>query len=205
MVFFKTIGRIKHEKTRKIIKTGIIITILFTLFCVALLILAKIYLPAGLISSIDLSGFMNYGYWGLFIITFLGGTFFPAGSPAMVAAAGVIGMDKTIVALVAATGYTLGTMVNYAFAYWLGIHYVRKKIGKEVYEEIVGWWNEWGTILLITFALIPILPFNYLALLCGLFRYNILYFILINFGSNLLNSYIFVYLGSSAASWIGLF
>jgi len=205
MVFSRAMGRIKHEKTRKIIRDGIIITILFTLFCIALLILAKKYLPAGLISNIDLSSFLDYGYLGLFVITFFGGTFFPAGSPAVVAAAGVIGMNKTTVALVAAAGYTVGTMVNYAFAYWLGIHYVQKKIGKEVYEEIVGWWNEWGTVLLITFALIPVLPFNYLALLCGLFRYNIVYFILINFGSNLLNSYLFVYLGGFAANWIGLF
>ncbi len=205
MVFFKGMGEIKHEETRKMIKTGIIITIVFILFCAVLLILAKIYIPTGIISSLDLSGFLDYGYIGLFVITFFGGTFFPAGSPAVVAAAGVIGMNKTTVAFVSAAGYTLGTMVNYAFAYWLGIHYVQKKIGKEVYKEIVGWWNKWGTILLIIFALIPILPFSYLALLCGLFRYNIVYFILINFGSNLLNSYLFVYLGSSAASWIGLF
>ncbi len=205
MVFFKGFGEIKHEETKKMIKAGIIITLLFILFCIALLILAKIYLPIGLLSHIDLSGFLEYGYLGLFVITFFGGTFFPAGSPAVVAAAGVIGMNKTTVAFVAAAGYTLGTMVNYAFAYWLGIHYVQKKIGKEVYKEIVGWWNKWGTILLVTFALIPVLPFSYLALLCGLFRYNIAYFILINFGSNLLNSYLFVYLGSSAANWIGLF
>ncbi|RLJ00752.1 MAG: hypothetical protein DRP06_01280 [Candidatus Aenigmatarchaeota archaeon] len=205
MVFFKAMGNIKHEETRKMIKIGIMIALLFILFCIVLLILAKIYLPEGILSNIDLSGFLDYGYFGLFVITFFGGTFFPAGSPAVVAAAGVIGMNKTTVAFVSAAGYTLGTLVNYAFAYWFGIHYVQKKMGKEVYKEVVEWWNGWGTVLLITFALIPILPFSYLALLCGLFRYNIAYFILINFGSNLLNSYIFVYLGSSVAGWIGLF
>lgn len=196
---------IKHEETKKLFKTTIIISFIFIIFCVVLLFLAKLYLPAGLLSSVDISNFLKYGYLGLFIITLLGGTFFPVGSPAIVATAGAIGMPKIPVVIIASVGYTIGICINYLLAYGFGIHYVQKKIGREVYEDLSDWWNKWGTILVISFALFPILPFNLLALLCGLFRFNILYFILINFGSNLLNSYIFVYIGSSAATWIGLF
>jgi len=196
---------IKHEGTRKLFRTSIIISIVFILFCMFLLILAKLYLPTNLLSSFDVSNFLKYGYIGIFIITVFGGTFFPVGSPAVVAAAGLLGMPKIPVVIIASLGYTIGTCINYLLAYEFGIHYVKRKIGEETYKDLVVWWNKWGIILVVLFALVPIFPFNLLALLCGLFRFNILYFILINFGSNLLNSFIFVYIGSSAASWIGIF
>ncbi|MCK4429458.1 MAG: VTT domain-containing protein [Candidatus Aenigmarchaeota archaeon] len=167
--------------------------------------MAKLYLPAGILSGFDMSAFLDYGYIGVFVITVLGGTFFPVGSPAVVTAAGAMGMPKLPVIFIAALGYTIGTYVNYMLAYEFGIHYVKKKIGVEVYKDLSRWWNKKALILILLFALLPMLPFNLLALLCGVFRYNIIYFLLINFGSNLLNSYLFVYLGSSAGSWIGLF
>jgi membrane protein YqaA with SNARE-associated domain len=199
------INQVKHEETKKLFRTTIIISFVFILFCVLLLFLAKIYLPAGILSTIDISGFLSYGYFGIFIITLLGGTFFPVGSPAIVATAGALGFPKIPVVIIASVGYTLGTCINYFLAYEFGTRYVQKKIGKEVYKDFSYWWNKWGIPLVVLFALIPVLPFNILALLCGLFRFNILYFILINFGSNFLNSYFVVYLGSSAAGWIGLF
>ncbi len=196
---------VKYEETKKLFRTLIITTIAFILTLVFLLILAKIYLPAGLLSTVDISNLLSYGYFGIFIITLLGGTFFPVGSPAIVATAGALGFPKIPVVIITSVGYTLGICINYFLAYEFGTHYVKKKIGNEVYKDISEWWNKWGILLVVLFALFPILPFNLLALLCGLFRFNILYFILINFGSNLLNSYIFIYLGASAASWIGLF
>ena len=206
MVFkiFRT-NHIKHEETRRFFGTIIIVSTVFILTCVILLILAKLYLPSGLLTTIDVSGFLEYGYFGIFIITLLGGTFFPVGSPVVVATAGALGLPKMPVVIIASLGYTIGVCINYFLAYEFGTRYVQKRIGKEVYEDLSEWWNKRGLILVILFALFPILPFNLLALLCGIFRFNILYFIMINFGSNLLNSYIFVYLGSSAASWIGLF
>jgi len=206
MVFeYSYTNYVKHPQTKKLFRNITIISLFFIVFCIILILLAKLYLPSHLLSGIDISGFLSYGYLGLFIITLLGGTFFPVGSPAVVATAGAIGMPKLPVILISALGYTIGVCINYFLAYEFGIHYVQKKMEKEVFEDLLVWWNKYGIILVVLFALFPILPFNLLALLCGLFRFNLFYFILINFASNLLNSYLFVYLGSSIAALIGLF
>jgi membrane protein YqaA with SNARE-associated domain len=199
MVIFK----FKYDKTKRLFKLTIIITILLIFLSVLALFIAKLYLPKGLIKSFDIHGFLQYGYLGLFLITFLGGTIFPLGSPAAVAAAAMLKMPPTNVIIISAIGYTLGALVNYYLGYKFGSKYVEKKISKEVYEDVVEWWNEYGILLVILFALLPILPLDLLALVCGVFRFNLIYFIIINFGGNFLNSYLFVIVGEKAGAWLG--
>ncbi len=199
------IFKFKYKKTRRLFKLTILGSILFILVLIALLIIAKIYVPTELIKNFEIKEFLDvYNYIGLFLITFLGGTILPLGSPAAVSAAGFLGMAEIPVIIVAATGFTVGVLVNYCLAYKLGANYAKKKISPEIYEDVVLWWNKWGVLLVVVFALFPVLPFDLIALVCGVFRFNLVYFILINFFSNLLNSYIFLYLGTQASLWIGL-
>jgi len=188
---------------QKWVKYTIALSVIFIILCVVLVVLLKLYAPPDLLSGVDMEQYLKYGYFGLFFITFLGGSFIPAGSPAAVGAAGMFGMETLPTILVAAVGYTLGIYLNYLLAQKLGRPYVERKMSKEAYGDISRWWNRWGYLLIVAFALLPILPFNFLALFCGLFGVNLLYFLLINFGSNLLNSYVFVTIGSSIGDWLG--
>lgn len=198
------IFKFKSEADR-LLKLSILSSIIFISVCVVILIIVKLYFPIELVNISDINRFLGTsGYIGLFFITFLGGTVIPLGSPAAVASAGLLGMPKFLVMIVSATGYTLGVTINYLLAYKLGSSYVENKISEEVFRDLVSWWNRWGMLLVITFALFPILPFDLIALLCGLFRFNFIYFILINFGGNLVNSYVFLYIGTQAGLWLGL-
>lgn len=116
----------------------------------------------------------------------------------------VLGMAKIPLIIIATVGYTIGVTINYFLAKILGKSYVEKKLSKKRYEVIVRWWNKWGILLLIAFAFIPILPFNILALICGLLNVRLSYFLLINFAGDLVNSYLFVFLGEGIGRWIGL-
>lgn len=113
-------------------------------------------------------------------------------------------MAKISLIIIAAVGYTIGVTINYFLAKILGRSYVEKKLSKKRYEIIVRWWNKWGILLLIAFAFLPILPFNILALLCGLFNVRLSYFLLINFAGDFFNSYLFVFLGKGIGRWVGL-
>jgi membrane protein YqaA with SNARE-associated domain len=197
--------KFKYDRTRRLFKMTIITSIVFILVGVLLLFIAKLYLPVDMLNNYNIKPFLDtYGYFGLFLITFIGGTLIPLGSPAAVTTAGISGMPKIPVILVSTLGYTIGILVNYFLAYKFGSEYVKRKLSEEVYEEMVIWWQKWGLFLVIVFALFPVLPFDLIALICGVFRFNIIYFILINFGSNLINSYIFVYIGTQAGAWLGL-
>ncbi|KON26104.1 hypothetical protein AC480_06385, partial [miscellaneous Crenarchaeota group archaeon SMTZ1-55] len=73
----------------------------------------------------------DYGLVGIFFATLLAGTVVPLGSPALVVAAALFGAPKIPLIGVATTGFTLGMLVNYGLAYYLGRPYVRKKVSAE--------------------------------------------------------------------------
>ncbi len=141
-----------------------------------------------------------YAYLSLFIITTLGGSIIPVGSPLLVLGGAASGMDEVPLVLIAATGYTAGFLVNYYLAKFLGKSYVEERISTDRYELISGWWNRWGLLLLVVFAFVFILPAPVLAMICGLFSVRLYYFIPINFAGNLFNSYLLVFLGGSIAN-----
>ncbi|MDY6930496.1 MAG: VTT domain-containing protein [Halobacteriota archaeon] len=154
-----------------------------------------------------ISGAINreaIAYLGLFVITTLGGSIIPAGSPFLVLSGAISGMDKVPLVLVAATGYTAGFLINYYLAKFLGMRYVEERISADRFELISGWLNRWGLMVLVAFAFVFIFPAPILALVCGLFNVRLYYFIPINFAGNLFNSYIFVFLGGNIRDLIGL-
>jgi len=62
----------------------------------------------------------NYGYFGIFILTIIAGSIIPFGSPIIVASAAGFGLDILKLALISATGYTLGVLTSYipALVFW---------------------------------------------------------------------------------------
>ncbi len=145
------------------------------------------------------SGFLDrsaYRYASLFIVMIVGGSIIPIGSPIIISTSAALGMAQTPLIIITAIGFTIGITINYFLAQILGESYVEKKLSVEKYEHTVRWWNKWGLLLLIAFAFIPFLPFNLLALICGLFRVHFPFFLCINFTGSLFTAYLLVIFGT---------
>ena len=169
------------------------------------LLLGSLFIGSVLIVIGVMLGAVGHGgsaYLSLFIITTLGGSIIPVGSPFLVLGGAASGMDKIPLVLIAATGYTTGFLINYYLAKFLGRRYVEERISTDRFELISGWWNRWGLLLLVAFAFVFILPAPILALVCGLFSVKLYYFIPINFAGNLFNSYLLVFFGRSIGDLI---
>ena len=133
-----------------------------------------------------IKGLINsYGLIGVLVVTIIAGTVIPMGSPAIVASAAGFGMPMVPLIIVASIGYTIGVTINYYLARTVGIGYVEKRVSKETLEDLMRRWNKWGTPLLIGFGLVPGLPIDLLALVCGLLRMKIIYFLLISFSTRI--------------------
>lgn len=102
--------------------------------------------------------FLNYGLVGIFLATVLAGTFIPLGSPALILATALFGVNPVLLILVGSAGFTIGMMINYALAYRLGRPYVTRKLSAEKLHEIIHLWNRWGWIICTLFGLVPVLP-----------------------------------------------
>lgn len=146
----------------------------------------------------------EYGLIGIFFATILAGTVVPLGSPALVAAAALFGVSKIPLILIATTGFTIGMMINYGLAYYLGRPYVMKKVSSENFEEIVHLWGRWGWILYTIFGLIPVLPVELLSFVCGLLKTRLDTFLTLSFVPRLIVFAILAYFGEQAGIWIGI-
>ena len=162
---------------------------------IRLSLIASIVIVIFVISGVF--GHQIYKYISLFLITTLGGSIIPVGSPFIVLGGAVFGVERVPFIIIAATGYTTGFLINYYLAKFLGKSYVVERMSEERYESISRSWNRWGLLLLVAFVFIFILPAPILALFCGLFSVRLYYFIPITFAGNLFNSYIIVVLGES--------
>ena len=98
---------------------------------------------------------LEYGLLGIFIATIIAGTIIPLGSPALVAAAALFGVNPIALIIVSTTGFTIGMIINYAFAYRLGRPYIEKKMTKNDLEEMTFVWEKWGWIIYTIFGAIP--------------------------------------------------
>jgi membrane protein YqaA with SNARE-associated domain len=191
---------LKASWVRTSIKLGIILTVA-AIITIGLL---KIFNVAAtpLFSNME-TFFINYGLAGIFLATILAGTIIPLGSPALVAAAALFGVNPIQLILVASVGFTLGMTINYALAYKLGRPYVAKKFPQDNLEDINRAWNKWGTILYIIFGLIPVLPVELLSFICGLLKTHISKFLLISFIPRLIVFTLIVYFGQNLGTWLG--
>jgi membrane protein YqaA with SNARE-associated domain len=168
--------------------------------------LLKVFNIAGtsLFSNIE-TFFANYGIAGIFVATIIAGTIIPLGSPALVAAAALFGVNPIHLILVASTGFTIGMTINYALAYRLGRPYVSKKMSSDRLEEVTRAWNKWGWIIYTIFGLIPVLPVELLSFICGLLKTRIAIFLALSFVPRLIVFAILVYFGQYLGAWLGVF
>src|SRR4030065_1998519 len=90
--------------------------------------------------------FADYVLAGIFLLTIAAGTIVPLGSPALVVAAALFGVNPLLLILVASTGFTIGMTINYGLAYRFGRPYVQKKIPAEHFVEMAYIWKKWGWI-----------------------------------------------------------
>ena len=146
----------------------------------------------------------EYGILGVFLTTILAGTVVPLGSPALVVAAASLGIHPIPLVIAATVGFTIGMTINYYMAYRLGRPYVARKIGAEKLEEATLLWSRWGWILYVFFGLIPFLPVEFLALICGLLKVSIKTFLVLSFTPRLIVFTVLAYFGEAIGSWIGI-
>ena len=155
-----------------------------------------------LFSSIEVF-FMSYGLLGIFFATIIAGTIIPLGSPALVVAAALLGVNPIPLILVATTGFTIGMTINYFLACRFGRPYVSKKISPEHVEQVSRIWNRWGWVIYIVFGLIPVLPVELLAFICGLLKTRLIVFLTLSFVPRFIVFAFLTYFGQTVGVWLG--
>jgi membrane protein YqaA with SNARE-associated domain len=148
--------------------------------------------------------FMNYGLLGIFVATILAGTIVPLGSPALVFAAAMFGVDKISLILVASIGFTIGMTINYALAYRLGRPFITKRMDAEHLEQITRLWSSWGLVIYVVFGLTPVLPVELLSFICGFLKTRVSTFLILSFVPRLIVFTLIVLFGEYIGAFIGV-
>ena len=147
--------------------------------------------------------FTNYGLPGIFFATILAGTIVPVGSPALVAAAALFGVNPVLLVIVASVGFTLGMAINYCLAYRLGRPYVAKRMAPEHLEQMSRLWSKWGLAVFVIFGLTPVLPVELLSFICGLLKTRFVTFLVLSLVPRLIVFTLIVVFGEYVGAWIG--
>jgi membrane protein YqaA with SNARE-associated domain len=184
-------------------RSSIKLALIATVAGLIIIWLLKIFNIAGTPLFSDIGNFFaNYGLAGIFLATIAAGTIVPLGSPALVVAASPF-VNPLLLILVATIGFTIGMTINYGLAYRFGRPYVQKRISAEHLEEMTCVWNKWGWIVYIIFGLIPVLPVELLAFICGFLKTRIVTFLALSFMPRLIIFAILVYFGQHMGAWLG--
>ena len=150
-----------------------------------------------------IEGIVEYGAPGVFLLTIISGTVLPMGTPAIIAIAAAAGLNKVILVIVAAAGFTIGCSINYLLAFVLGESFVKKRY-EEQYNDIMKWWNKWGTPIFVVFAFIPLMPVDLFAIFCGLFKMKPSFFVAVSFGGRLVAFAFWAFLGEYVSQYLGI-
>ncbi|GAB6010597.1 YqaA family protein [Viscerimonas tarda] len=120
-----------------------------------------------------LEGFVEYGYIGLFLASFLAATILPFGSEVVFVALIAAGMDAWTCTLVASTGNWMGGMTNYYLGHLGKIEWIEKylKIKKEKIEKIQHWLKGKGAAMAF-FSFMPVVG-DVIAVALGYMRANV--------------------------------
>jgi membrane protein YqaA with SNARE-associated domain len=114
--------------------------------------------------------YIELGYLGLFLATFLAATIIPFSSEIVVAGTLAIGYDVTGVVVVATVGNTMGGMSSFYLGYLGKWEWIEKKFGvqKEKVLRFKFWVDKYGSLT----ALLCWLPFvgDILVVALGFFR-----------------------------------
>ncbi|MEM1564124.1 MAG: VTT domain-containing protein [Candidatus Bathyarchaeia archaeon] len=187
------------------VKSAIVVGLIFLAIGVAAIFVLKAVNIGGFQIISDVKAFArDYGILGVFFATILAGTVIPLGSPALVVAAASLGTHPILLVIAATSGFTIGMIINYYLAYRLGRPFVADRLGAEKLEEVTLLWSRWGWVLYTVFGLIPFLPVEFLALICGLLKANIKTFLVLSFTPRLIVFAVLAYFGEAIGGWIGV-
>ena len=185
-------------------RSSIKLALIATIVGLIVIWLMKVFNIAGTQMFSDMgSFFLNYGLPGIFLVTIAAGTIVPLGSPALVVAAALFGINPVLLVFTATLGFTIGMTINYGLAYRLGRPYVQKRIPPEHFDEMTRAWNKYGWIIYTIFGLIPVLPVELLAFVCGFLKTRITTFLTLSFIPRLIIFAILVAFGQEVGTWLG--
>lgn len=145
-----------------------------------------------------LDGFVEYGYIGLFLASFLAATILPFGSEFVFAGLLAIGMNAWGCVIVASVGNWLGGMTNYYLGRLGKIEWIEKylKVDRGKIEKMQQWLEGKGAIMAF-FSFMPVVG-DIIALALGYMRANI-YIVNVAMFSGKLLRYILIMYG---VDWI---
>ena len=132
--------------------------------------------------------FLEYGYAGMFLISFLGSTIFvPLAIEIVIAGFISLGLNPFYIVLISAIGSTLGSVINY-FLGSLGIKYYKEKVKKikndDKLSEIA---NKYGVLGLFAILAIPLpLPVDIITIAAGISKMDLKYFLIAVFLAKIL-------------------
>lgn len=120
-----------------------------------------------------LDGFVEYGYIGLFLASFLAATILPFGSEFVFAGLLALGMDAWICVGVATVGNWMGGMTNYYLGRLGKIEWIEKylKVSEERIEKMQDWLEKKGAAMAF-FSFLPAVG-DIIALALGYMRANV--------------------------------
>lgn len=120
-----------------------------------------------------LDGFVEYGYIGLFLASFLAATILPFGSEVVFAGLIALGMNAWGCVIMASIGNWLGGMTNYYIGRLGKVEWVEKylKIEKEKVDKVQKWLEGKGSFMAF-FSFLPIVG-DIIALALGFMRANV--------------------------------
>lgn len=120
-----------------------------------------------------LDGFVEYGYIGLFLASFLAATILPFGSEVVFAGLLAAGLNDWTCVLVASVGNWLGGMTNYYLGRLGKIEWIEKylKVKKEKIDKMQHWLEGKGAVMAF-FSFMPVVG-DIIALALGYMRANV--------------------------------
>lgn len=120
-----------------------------------------------------LDGFVEYGYIGLFLASFLAATILPFGSEVVFAGLIALGMNAWACIIIASVGNWLGGMTNYLLGRLGKVEWIEKylKVDKGKIDKVQHWLEGKGAFMAF-FSFLPIVG-DVIALALGFMRANV--------------------------------
>ena len=145
---------------------------------------------------------LQYGFIGVFVATVIAGTILPFGSPLVVASASGFGLPILPLILVATSGFTVGVITCYFLAYFLREKYVSNRMSQVTFQSLALKWNQKGYWLCVIFSLVPGFPIELLAIVCGIFKTKLRFFIPLCWVTLIFHFTVFALFGQYIGSWV---
>ncbi|WP_040727207.1 YqaA family protein [Thiomicrorhabdus sp. Kp2] len=123
--------------------------------------------------------FIELGYLGLFIVSFLAATILPIGSELLLVTLATHDHNLYVLLIVATLGNVLGSVVNYAIGFYGGDWLTHKvlKISPQQMHKAEQRYNKWGKWSLLL-AWVPIIG-DPLTVIAGLLKVSLIWFLVL--------------------------